>query len=105
MSVDRQTQRLLRALGEAALRVADGGSINDQLIERLLDSEGPAHVLEQPPLLTVNEVCARLQISRWSFYRLIHQRQLNTISIGRRRFVPRAELHRFVAALSDGGTR
>lgn len=102
MSVDTETQQLLRALGEAALRLADGQPIDNRWIGGLVDS--PARQTADQRLLTVSEACARLRISRWSFYRLIHQRQLNTVTIGRRRFVPNAELHRFVTALGRGVT-
>ena len=47
-------------------------------------------------LLTVDEACRQLRISRWSFYRLIQQRQLATIQIGRRRLVPRKAVTAFI---------
>ncbi|SHT80027.1 DNA-binding protein, excisionase family [Mycobacteroides abscessus subsp. abscessus] len=100
MPVDPQTRELLRALGEAALRVADDLPIPKQLLDYPL-KPAPATGSDQR-LLTVTEACARLRISRWSFYRLMHQRQLNTVSIGRRRFVPHTELSRFVDSLGGG---
>jgi excisionase family DNA binding protein len=39
-------------------------------------------------LLTVAEACATLRISRWSLYRLIQAKRLESIQIGRRRLVP-----------------
>lgn len=38
-------------------------------------------------LLTVREACDRLRISHWSLYQLIRSRRIETIRIGRRRFV------------------
>lgn len=52
-----------------------------------------------PVLLTVGEACAALRISRWTFYRLVQQRQLQTVKILSRRLVPAESLRRFLAAL------
>ena len=51
----------------------------------------------------VEEACERLRISRWSFYRLIQQNRLRTVTIGRRRFVPDDEISRFVTKLTESG--
>ncbi|PVB05464.1 DNA-binding protein [Mycobacteroides abscessus] len=56
-------------------------------------------------LLTVPEACGRLRVSRWSFYQLIHQRQIETLTIGRRRLVPTAEIDRFIRDLAPAGGR
>jgi excisionase family DNA binding protein len=50
-------------------------------------------------LLTVREAAAVLRISHWTLYRLIQQRQLQTITIGRRRLVPRDAIENFLAQL------
>lgn len=47
-------------------------------------------------LLTVAEACASLQISRWTFYRLVQTRQLETVKIGSARRVPVTALRDFV---------
>jgi excisionase family DNA binding protein len=39
-------------------------------------------------LYTIPEVMARLRVSRWMVYELIHKRELSTITIGRCRRVP-----------------
>jgi len=46
----------------------------------------------EPGLLTVGEACARLRISRWMLYQLIHTRQLTSIKLGRRRLIPEAAI-------------
>jgi excisionase family DNA binding protein len=99
IALDDETRRVLRALGETALRLADG---------RDLDTSQPAYdppavqtTVDDNGLLTVTEVCARLRISRWGFYRLLHQNELRSITIGRRRLVPHTELNRFLAALNE----
>ncbi len=50
-------------------------------------------------LLTVPEACASLRISRWTFYRLIQRRQLETVKIGSARRVPVAAIRKFVDEL------
>ena len=60
----------------------------------------PAAAAVEPVLLTVTEACARLRISRWTFYRLVQTRQLRTIKIGSARRVPAAAITEFVADLS-----
>lgn len=54
----------------------------------------------EPDLLTVTEACARLQISRWTFYRLVQTRQLRTVKIGSTRRVPTTAISQFIAELS-----
>jgi excisionase family DNA binding protein len=50
-------------------------------------------------VLTVAEACDVLRISRWMLYRLIHSRRLETIKIGRRRFVPAAAVQELIDRL------
>lgn len=52
-------------------------------------------------LLTVHEACAVLRVSRWTLYRLIQNRELDTIKIGSRRCVPVASIHALIERLSD----
>jgi excisionase family DNA binding protein len=54
-------------------------------------------------VLTVDEACDVLRVSRWTLYRLIRSRQLLTIKIGRRRYVPRKAVYEMVERLSDEG--
>ncbi|MCV7286736.1 helix-turn-helix domain-containing protein [Mycolicibacterium wolinskyi] len=100
-SIDAQTRRLLRVLGESALRLADGQALDDTQLAHYLSQLELTDRHEE--LLTVPEACNQLRISRWSFYRLIHQRSLATVTIGRRRFVARAEIDRFVLTLRHAG--
>lgn len=41
-----------------------------------------------PAMLTIQEACAALRVSKWTLYQLIRSRQLGTIKIGSRRVVP-----------------
>jgi excisionase family DNA binding protein len=61
----------------------------------------PAATVIQPDLLTVAETCARLRISRWTFYRLVQTRQLRTVKIGSARRVPTVAISEFIADLSS----
>lgn len=94
---DPHARDILRVLGETALRLADGQTVD-------LNRPTTATASSQPPLssglLTVTEACGRLRISRWSFYQLIHRRQIETLTIGRRRLVPSTEIERFVRELA-----
>lgn len=47
-------------------------------------------------LLTVDEACQKLRISRWSFYQLVNRRELATIQVGRRRLVPKTAITAFI---------
>ncbi len=55
-------------------------------------------------LFTMAEACSALRVSRWMLYQLIRSRQLTTIKIGRRRFVPRDALEALIERLSNEGT-
>lgn len=57
----------------------------------------------RPSLLTIPEACTELRISRWSIYRLIQSNQLATVTIGRRRFVPKIALDDFIESLQRQG--
>src|SRR5689334_13281350 len=50
-----------------------------------------------PIVLTVEEACKALRVSKWSVYQLIRSGKLATIKIGSRRVVPVAALHELVA--------
>jgi excisionase family DNA binding protein len=52
-----------------------------------------------PAVLTVNEACATLHISRWTLYKLIRERRLDTIKIGRRRLIPANEISALIERL------
>jgi excisionase family DNA binding protein len=58
--------------------------------------ESATQQLAKPDLLTVQEACRTLRISKWALYRLIRSRQLETIKIGRSRRVPAAAIHTFI---------
>jgi excisionase family DNA binding protein len=51
-------------------------------------------------LLTVSEACAALRISRWQLYRLMHERQLGSIHIGRRRLIPAKAIQALIERLA-----
>lgn len=46
-------------------------------------SSGPA----APDMLTVEETCQCLRISKWTLYRLIQNNKLKTVKIGSRRLI------------------
>ncbi|MBN7551377.1 helix-turn-helix domain-containing protein [Mycobacteroides abscessus] len=102
--IDSHTKDVLRLLGETALRLADGQTVD---INRLTTPLSTAVAASQPrlssSLLTVPEACGRLRVSRWSFYQLIRQRQIETLTIGRRRLVPTSEIDRFIDNLAPAG--
>ncbi|GAA5158255.1 hypothetical protein GCM10023321_37800 [Pseudonocardia eucalypti] len=58
-----------------------------------------------PQLLTIDEACRHLRISRWLLYRLIQQRKLTTVQIGRRRLIPADAIARFINSQTDEGDR
>ncbi len=51
-------------------------------------------------ILTVDEACERLRISKWTLYKLIHEQRLTTFKLGARRLVPEAALWAVVNRLS-----
>ncbi|WP_200300818.1 helix-turn-helix domain-containing protein [Streptomyces adelaidensis] len=53
-----------------------------------------------PLLLTVREAYLRLRISKWKLYDLIRSRLLESVQIGRRRFIPADALRTYVQRLS-----
>ncbi|WP_425298280.1 helix-turn-helix domain-containing protein [Nocardia abscessus] len=99
-----EVRQLLRSLGTLALKVADEEAPDPAWLSNELDR---TNVSQQPnyarsDLLTVTEAHTRLRISKWSIYKLIHQRELDTIKIGARRFVPNSEIEHFLRKLSAG---
>lgn len=46
----------------------------------------------EPDILTVAEACAYLRISKWKLYKIIRERQLATMKIGRRRLIERVAI-------------
>ncbi len=56
-----------------------------------------------PAVLTVTEACEVLRISRWSLYQLIRSRQLDSYTIGRRRFISETALWACLDRLQDEG--
>ncbi|WP_433683349.1 helix-turn-helix domain-containing protein [Nocardia sp. CA-119907] len=95
--LDEGTKATLQVLGQVALRLAEGQSVEkDWLIEQFADNRAGGSTGK---LLTVAEACARLRISRSNLYNLIHQRELATVKIGRRRFVPAGETDRYIQQL------
>lgn len=102
-----ESQRQLRAIGEAVLRLAEGELIQRTWLDEQFSAAGASRdVLGKAELLTVAEACERLRISKWSFYELMHRNEIATVTIGRRRLVPRSEVERFVRELAGvGGVR
>jgi excisionase family DNA binding protein len=64
---------------------------------RALDyNVGARSPLDQPRLLAVKDVCARLQMSRSKVYELLASGALKSMKVGRLTRVPAAELDRFI---------
>jgi excisionase family DNA binding protein len=53
------------------------------------------------PLLNIDEACDILRVSRWTLYRLINERRLETIKIGSRRLVPVQALQDLIERLRE----
>jgi excisionase family DNA binding protein len=69
--------------------------------------ENPGPSLEPPEgalLLTVAQVCERLQISRPTFYGLLRSGRLKSLTIGRARRVPLAALEAFIEEATRAGS-
>ena len=54
-----------------------------------------------PTVLTIQEACAALRISKWTLYQLIRSRQLATIKIGSRRVVSAAAIQALLDRLQE----
>lgn len=50
----------------------------------------------EPLLLSVLQAAERLNVGRDACWRLVHEGRLRTVRIGRRYYVPPAELERFI---------
>ncbi|MGV9680676.1 helix-turn-helix domain-containing protein [Nocardia sp. NPDC003482] len=95
------SETLLRVLAQTALRVADGESVHaDWLILQLRSDPMNRNPSPSPTsLFTITEAAERLRLSKWSIYDLIHKNQLLSVKIGRRRFIPSAELNGYLNSL------
>lgn len=52
-------------------------------------------------LLTVPEAMAELSVSRWTLYNLIRSRELDSVTIGRCRRIPRVSMTSYVRRLIE----
>lgn len=52
-----------------------------------------------PELLSVREACATLGICKTTFFKLVNERRLQTVKLGRRTLVRAGEIERFVQSL------
>lgn len=60
------------------------------------------HLPSVPPvLLTVDQVAARLQVSRWTVYNLIRSRALASLTIGRCRRISQTALNDYIRTLEE----
>ena len=58
-------------------------------------------VAPQLQLLGIHEVCRRLGIGRTALYEIIKNKQIRTVSIGKRRLVPVQALRDFITRLEN----
>ncbi len=58
--------------------------------------------MDQGELITVQAAAERLAVSRWMIYRLIWDKQLKSVQIGRCRRIIRESLDEYVAGLING---
>lgn len=54
-----------------------------------------------PRLLSINEACQALRISRWSMYQLINQRRIKTVRVLSRHLIAPQDLDDFVDHLRE----
>jgi len=52
-------------------------------------------------VLTVNEACRELRLSRATFARLIRSKKIRSLRVGARRLVRASELERFLRAVEE----
>ena len=65
----------------------------------LLHRQGVEDVDQTPRLLSINLACKILGLSRTSLYALMASGRIRSVTVGRRRFVPREAIDEFVASL------
>jgi len=58
---------------------------------------------EELKLLSIDQACECLGLGRWSIYKLIRERRLNTVQIGKRRLVTQGAIRKFIAKLEEEG--
>jgi excisionase family DNA binding protein len=57
---------------------------------------------KQPDMLTVKDVCEKLQISKWMVNELRRSGELSSVKIGSRRLFPRHLLEAYERRLEEG---
>ncbi len=63
-----------------------------------LTVEQPTDIGGASDLLTIEDVVRKLNISRWSVYRLLNDNRIASVKIGSRRLVAATEIDRFIRA-------
>lgn len=58
---------------------------------------------QSPRLLSIDDACRVMSLSRWSVYRLIREGRLDTTKIGARRFVPAESIDQFLSSAGTSG--
>ena len=56
----------------------------------------------QRELLTIDECSGMIRRGRSGIYEMIKAGELSSVTVGRRRFVPRSEVDRYIAAILSG---
>jgi excisionase family DNA binding protein len=57
---------------------------------------------DEVDMLTVQDVCGKLQVSEWTVKQLIRTDRLASVKIGARRLIPRDSLESYVKQLKEG---
>jgi excisionase family DNA binding protein len=61
----------------------------------------PNRKIHMPKLLSLSEVCKQTSISRSTLYRLIQNRRINVVKIGRAVRIPETEIDAFINDLME----
>ncbi len=86
------------------LRLFRRSVLPESLDDQLRPDQDRQEVRCPGTVLTVSEACQRLRVSRWTLYRLIHERKIKTFKLGSRRLIPESAIWTLIDQLSDEET-
>ena len=82
-----------------------GTQLKEMFVMSVFHLQGVEDVDQTPRLLSVKMACQILGLSRTSLYALMASGQIRSVTVGRRRFIPREAIEEFIAALPGGYRR